>query len=288
MSAYPYGIRARANETLSIDQMRAYVPSLFAERPHESRSDRYVFIPSVSIMESLMAEGFLPVEARQGRTRDESRRGFTKHMVRFRKQGDVARARKVGDVSFEVMLRTGHDGTASWDFMAALMRLVCLNGMCVDDGTIASVHVYHRGNRQQILDKVIEGAYEVVSQAPIVIDAVDNWAGIELNRDERLALAESARVVRFGDSEGKVETPIQASQLLIPRRPADQGNDLWRTFNVLQENTVRGGISAMGHDAHGRPHRTTTREVRGIDQDVKLNKALWLLAESMAKLKQAA
>ena len=33
--------------------------------------------------------------------------------------------------------------------------------------------------------------------------------------------------------------------------------------------------------------RITTREVKGIDQDVKLNRALWMLAERMAELKAA-
>ena len=43
-------------------------------------------------------------------------------------------------------------------------------------------------------------------------------------------------------------------------------------------------------DAHtGRKtaRRVTTREVKGIDQDVKLNRALWMLAERMAELKAA-
>jgi len=31
--------------------------------------------------------------------------------------------------------------------------------------------------------------------------------------------------------------------------------------------------------------RTKTREVKGIDQNIKLNRALWTLAEEMRKLK---
>ncbi|PZQ63316.1 MAG: hypothetical protein DI563_28040 [Variovorax paradoxus] len=34
--------------------------------------------------------------------------------------------------------------------------------------------------------------------------------------------------------------------------------------------------------------RTTTREVQGIDQNVKLNRALWVLAEEMRSLKATA
>jgi len=37
-----------------------------------------------------------------------------------------------------------------------------------------------------------------------------------------------------------------------------------------------------------RRRRVATRAVNGIDQDVKLNRALWVLAEGMARLKKAA
>jgi len=78
-------------------------------------------------------------------------------------------------------------------------------------------------------------------------------------------------------------------QLLAPRRSEDNGNDLWRTFNRIQENALRGGMKARNAtDEMGRRgRRVSTREVKGIDQDVKLNRALWQLAERMAELKQA-
>ncbi len=38
-----------------------------------------------------------------------------------------------------------------------------------------------------------------------------------------------------------------------------------------------------GRNATGK--RVTTRAVNGIDQDIKLNRALWVLAEEMRKLK---
>jgi Domain of unknown function (DUF932) len=287
MSAFAFGIRARGNDVLTLDQVRQHVPSLFAEQPHASRSDRFVHISSIDVLNNLMTEGFDIVEARQGRVRDQSRREYTKHMVRLRQRSDVMRttARRVGDTHFEVVLRNASDGTQAYTFDAGLFRLICLNGMVASDGTFASVHVRHSGNRERAMSEVIEGAFSVVEAAPRLIDAVSTWGNLMLNNDERMALAESAHVLRFGDAEGHVDTPIQPRQLLNPRRTADQGADLWRTFNTIQENTIRGGLTAMGRDGLNRPRRSTTREVRGIDQDIKLNKALWMLADKMAKLK---
>jgi Domain of unknown function (DUF932) len=125
----------------------------------------------------------------------------------------------------------------------------------------------------------------VLDQGPRVLEKVKAWQEITLTPDERGVFAEAAHHVRFADADGKVNTPISPQQLIMPRRPSDVGSDLWRTFNVIQENTLRGGLTAMGRDAQNRPRRVSTREVKGIDGDLKLNRALWQLAEKMAELK---
>lgn len=81
-------------------------------------------------------------------------------------------------------------------------------------------------------------------------------------------------------------TPITPDQLLAPRRWEDAGNDLWKVFNRVQENVIAGGLSAIKRDENGRRvRRVSTRQVKGIDADVKLNRALWTLGGKMAELK---
>ena len=69
-----------------------------------------------------------------------------------------------------------------------------------------------------------------------------------------------------------------------PRRTADTGTDLWTVFNRVQENVIKGGLYGFTKDAIGRPQRRRTREVKGIDQNDTLNRALWRLSMEMAKL----
>jgi hypothetical protein len=52
-------------------------------------------------------------------------------------------------------------------------------------------------------------------------------------------------------------------------------------FNRTQENLTKGGLH--GRSANGR--RQQTRPVQGIDSDVRLNRALWLLADGLRQLK---
>lgn len=49
----------------------------------------------------------------------------------------------------------------------------------------------------------------------------------------------------------------------------------------IQENLIKGGL--IGRTAKGK--RSTTRGVNGIAGDVKLNRALWEMAENFKSLK---
>jgi hypothetical protein len=133
--------------------------------------------------------------------------------------------------------------------------------------------------------KVIEGTYRVLGEADRTLAAPQGWSTLQLNHEEAGILAEAAHVLRFGDNDGETATPIKAQQLLVPRRHDDRAHDLWTVWNVVQENAIKGGLRGVGRDDLGRPRRVKSRPVNGIDQDIKLNKALWLLGERMAALK---
>jgi hypothetical protein len=269
-------------DPLSEDQMRRLAPSIFAAEAHASRSERYTYIPTIDVVRAMQAEGFQPFTARQSRTRDVTRSDFTKHMVRFRRP-DVAVT--VGDVIPEIVLVNSHDGTSSYQITAGMFRVRCLNGLVVQSGTLEDVRVPHKGD---VISNVIDGSFRVISESVKALAAPEDWSRVRMNSEARLALAETVHALRFGDADGNVSTPIQPAQLLMPRRSDDRGEDLWTTFNVLQENTIKGGLSAIGRDAHGQRRRTTSRAVNGIDQDVKLNKALWALSERMAAIMKSA
>ena len=67
----------------------------------------------------------------------------------------------------------------------------------------------------------------------------------------------------------------------MPRRRDDDRPDLWSAYNRVQKNLTQGGLH--GRTATGRKH--STRTIQGIDQNVKINRALWMLAEDMKRLK---
>ena len=260
----------RSEYPLSDDQIRAVAPSIFAQAPHGSRSERYSYIPTATVLQELRGEGFQPFMVCQTRVRQEGRRDFTKHMIRLRHASQIN-----GREANEIILLNSHDGTSSYQMLAGMFRFVCQNGLVCGD-TVADVRVPHKGD---VAGQVIEGAYEVLNQFQLIEEQRETMKGIQLGGDQQHAFAEAALAYRYDPADGPA--PVTASQLLAPRRREDATNDLWSTFNRVQENTIKGGL--RGRNKQGR--RTSTRAVSGIDQDVKLNRALWVLAQH---LRQAA
>lgn len=266
------------------DELRKAAPSIFAVEAHDSRSERFQPIPTIEVLRGLMREGFMPVGARQSRTRDASRRDFTKHMIRLRRL-DNAKQYEVGDTVFEIILKNANDGTSAYDLMAGLFRIRCLNSLVSQTQTLDSLKVRHTGTAEAVRDKVIEGTYEVLKGSEVALAAPADWGTVQLSREERMILAEGAHVLRFDGAETNAAQAIQPEHFLRARRVDDRVNDLWTQWNVIQENTLKGGLSGQFFDDEGRRRNVSTRAVKGIDQDVKLNKALWLIGQRMAELK---
>lgn len=266
-----------AGESLTEDQLRASVPSIFADGAHNSRSQRYTYIPTVDIVRGLSREGFSPVFACEARARDESKLGYVKHMLRFRRQELAVTAGAVP----EIVMVNSHDGSTSYQLFAGMFRFICTNGMVCGD-TFGEVRVHHKGN---IVNDVIKGAFRIVDDFERVRGAVDTMRSIQLQPAERDAYALGAANLKWFDPEKQeLVAPVEPRALLSPRRFDDRSNDLWTTFNTVQENLIRGGLRGETRDANNRRKRVTTRAVNGIDGNVKLNRALWTVTERMAEL----
>jgi hypothetical protein len=263
---------------LTEEQLFKLAPSIFATTAHDSRSDRFAPIPTIEIVRGLAREGFSVVGAMQSGSREVSKQDFTKHLLRIRRLDDDTK-HSVGDNVLEMLLQNGNDGSSAYKLMAGMFRIRCLNSLVSQTSTVDEVKIRHSGDA---LGKVIEGTYSVLQSAEKLLAAPQDWSQIKLSDDVRRAFAVGAHVERFADHEGNINTAVKPEQLLIPRRADDRANDLWTTFNVIQENAMRGGITAIGRDANNRRRRTTTREIGGIDQNVKLNKGLWAMAEYLA------
>ena len=272
----------RSNVPLTDEQIRAVAPSVFALEKHSSRSERYQPIATAEVLDGLRKEGFKPFSVVQGGSRDEEKRGFTKHMLRLRHES--AMSAKGGDSFNEIVLVNSHDGTSSYKLMSGIFRLVCSNGMVVGTGNgFDEVRVKHQGDVKR---QVIDGCIEILGHLPEVRHQVENFSQLRLTEGEQIAFATAAIAVKY---DGEKAAPFSADRLLTVKRAEDANPNLWNTLNTIQENVIRGGVGYVLRDGNGHLKQyRRTRPVEGIDQNVKINRALWILDDEMAKLKGAA
>lgn len=254
----------RRDRPLTHDELMRCVPSVFADNKHASRSAHYTYIPTIAILDRLREEGFEPFFACQSRVRTPDRREHVRHLLRLRRAGQITQK----EVQ-EIVLLNSHDGTSSYRMMPGMYRQVCSNGL-VCCQSLGEIRVPHKGD---VVNQVIEGAYEVLGVFDRIEQGKEAMQAITLTPENQQAYAHAALTYRYGEAH----QPVTETQMLSARRWEDNKGDLWTTFNRVQENLVKGGLS--GRSAKGK--RSHTRAIQGIDGDLKLNRALWVLAEQM-------
>ena len=254
----------RRDRPLTREELMQHVPSVFGEDKHASRSEKYTFIPTITLLENLQRDGFQPFFACQSRVRDPDRREHTKHMLRLRRAGQIN-----GQQVPEIIILNSHGGESSFQLLPGIFRSVCTNSL-VCGQSFGEIRVPHRGN---VVEKVIEGAYEVLGIFDKVEEKREAMEALLLPPMAQQAFARAALTYRFGEEH----QPVTEAQILTPRRYEDRQDDLWSVFNRCQENLLKGDLP--GRTAKGK--RSHTRAVKGIDGDVKLNRALWVMAEEL-------
>ena len=255
--------------------LRSAAPSIFAAAPMPGASDRYTFLPTHRIVDTMRQEGWKPVEARQMGVRLIERSGFQKHIVRFQRRDQTA---EVDGFAPEVILLNSHDRSSGYQIHAGLFRFVCRNGLMVADSLIPSVHVRHTRHE---LPEIIEASFKILGQLPALADRVASFRDTTLRDNDAQLFATRALALRYPDP---ARAPIRAEQLLEVRRSEDAANNLWAITNRVQENLLRGGMRDSGRtNQTGKPFRAM-RPIRGLQANVKINLSIWALAESFRNL----
>lgn len=282
-------------QAVSKEQLAVRFPAIFAQSEKETLSDKYLYIPTFKLLEGLERTGFQIIGAKQARSRTNTAE-HGKHVV-YLAHGDVKALTSVGDELPMLALTNSHNGLSAFAIDTAFFRLVCSNGLMMPTNSVSSARITHKKGMEQ---DVIEAAYKVIKSFPEQVKQIETMKKLILNKDEQRFLAESAAALAYDEKVIADQAALASrdeylgsvkdlpAKLLMVRRHADRASDLWTTFNVIQENVIKGGLKVWTLNEEGKATRgTRTRAVNSIDRDSKLNKELMALAQKMAELKGA-
>jgi hypothetical protein len=243
---------------ITLNDVKNSAPAVFATSPSPKMSNKYVFVPTMDIMENFEREGWELATAKQ-----IGRGQHAVHELRFR-NGQLP---KVGDTLVEAVIKNSHNGMATFSVSAGLHRLVCSNGLTVPTALSESFKLRHS---RFDLDEVKRLTESFAGRG-----SVNKMMERELSTDEKIDFLRQSAEIRFGKE--KVLKDMEIVGLLTPNRDEDEGDDMWKVFNVVQEKYVRGGVEV----SNNRGRVTKLRGLQNIMAVNQVNTKLWELAESM-------
>ena len=197
---------------LDDDTLRQRAPSIFASGPILGASPRYTFVPTARIVEGLRAENWVPVEVEEQRIRNEARRGFQKHLLRFRRSEQME---TLDEWNVELVLLNSHDTGCAYQLHAGIYRRICANGLVLSETSFSALRFRHTG---LLPEEVVRASFRLVEYMPRVGELVHRFQSRVLEPEESVELARHALLLRYESVEA---APIAPRTLLKSRRTED-------------------------------------------------------------------
>jgi hypothetical protein len=249
---------------MTIEEIKSTAPAIFATKPSPKMSDKYVFVPTMDILDNFQKQGWELSSVKQT--------GLGVHGVhelRLRNGG----LPKVGDCLVEAIIRNSHNGMATFSVSAGLHRLVCSNGLTVPTSLSESFNLRHQ---RFDLDEVKQLTESFAERLPIIQSSVDRMMTKVLTTPEKIQFVKQAINTRW--KTGTVPATLDVMAIMYPKREEDKKNDLWTVFNVVQENFIRGGLEYTS----SRGRKTSSKGLKSIMAVNQVNTKLWDLAEQFS------
>ena len=270
---------ADLNGFLTKDQIRKTAPYIFATKPTNGAvSGRYVFASTETIIDDMEKLGWGVVQCKQQRANKNSTvRSF--HMVAFQNPDIyITKETKNGEeieAYPQVILTNSHDGFNSFKFRIGIFRLICSNGMVLATEEFESISIRHINYTFEELRTTIAASIEKVEKHVAVMNRMQ---ATKLTIEQRRDFALNALAIRMSKDIDEVKaTDEELDELLEPLRDEDKGENLWATFNVLQEKIIKGlyhhGKTKLGKDRKARP-------ITGPAKDIEVNQGLFRQAST--------
>jgi len=240
-------------------------PSLQTTKQMSRHYKEYSTPDLIGHLLDLKSKGEQVFELRQiqmKRTRKPNQAGRGIHIARIRMTKPYILD---GDTLFpELIIKNSYDGSCQLVVEMGIYRQVCTNGLCVKHKDLGEIKIRHM---KTAFDAVIDMVRGFAANLPKFIDLQQKMVATTLNEIQITEFAKKATRIRWD----KVAENADFEMVTETVRPEDEGNSLWKVFNVVQEKLLQGGIKLEGM-------RKTGRKVGNASEDLRINQELFELA----------
>lgn len=257
--------------SISLDKAKELAPAIFATSPAPTiKSPKYQFTPTFEVIEHMKDLGYILTGAKQSKSSVDLRKNWGIHITEFQ-HPDLYIKDSQGNIEArpQVVLINSHDGTRPIQFEMGLFRLVCSNGLVIKSQDLGSFRERHTKFNFQEVKNLMD---EKINTLPNVTNKISQWNMKEMTERQRYSFAEEAIKLRM--LEDRRPEQYEVLEILGAKRKVDEAPTLWHTYNILQENLIKGGFQMNNRSA---------RAIQNPIEDFNINQALWSLADTFSK-----
>ena len=276
---------------MSQEQIARKAPAVYATAPKSTTSDKYLFVSTQKLIDSLGKYGWNVVAASQTMNRGSTSEAVmtNKHALFLAPQDMLEKQFNYGDTMPLMKIENAHNGAASFHMTTGFFRKACANGLTVPESIFAAPKIKHT---KDMANDVVEAAYTVMKDFPKLTEMQKVLSHVQLNTEERLLLLDTASDIFFDRETRELQETMAkkqfrperwslVDQLGAAQRYQDRKNDLWTVTNVIQENLIRGNVRLLSETGHAR----SQRKVTSIDRDNDIHEKLFAMTAKFAELK---
>jgi hypothetical protein len=238
----------------NIDKAIAFANSLDVNniRNVQKIKTREFYIPTLDVITKLQHEGWQlkGVDEQRGKNRKISSNYVQMHHPDFA----VKNSKGKDEAYTSITISNSCNGAKPLQMSLGMFRQVCTNGLVMFDQHAETENIKHIEINYRNLDRFIAS---VTNKTGKLLTEVSEMKHKGLSIEDMRKLATEAASLRYNDLED-----INIDDLLTVNRVEDESNDLWTVFNRIQENL--------------------THDVSNMNEDIKLNKQLFSLANQYA------
>ena len=238
----------------NIDKAIAFANSLDVNniRNVQKIKTKEFYIPTLDVITKLQHEGWQlkGVDEQRGKNRK-----ISSNYVQMQHPDFAVKNSKGKDEAYtSITISNSCNGAKPLQMSLGMFRQVCTNGLVAFDQHAEAENIKHIEVNYMNLDRFITS---VTNKTGKLLNEVSEMKHKGLSLEEMRKLAYEAASLRYNDLED-----INIDDLLTVNRVEDESNDLWTVFNRIQENL--------------------THDVSNMNEDIRLNKQLFSLANQYA------
>lgn len=258
-------------DVLSNNRIPANGSILNVSRDPERTSDRYVETDDLAAIRHMNSRGWFVSSYNQvkAQQRNAHKQKYKAYVAVF-KNSNIPALDGEGELS--ILTRNAKDGTKCHESHLGFFRFACANQLTVSNMLFQPVRIKHLGELPTKLDELIE---KILDKGPEVFERIRQMKNVILTPDQQIDFATQALLLRFPEDKHIVDP----KDVLKVNRTADQGSDLWRVTNRVQENLMK-NTGVVLHTKDGKKTRKA-RGVSNIDLSFRINEGVWNLAEQL-------